>query len=88
MLQFNQTTLAMDAAANGQGVALAPRILLSVELEQGRLVQLWQDERTNQDGYYLVYPRKRQSSPARDALIEWALAETAKDRAQESDFTG
>ena len=75
ILQFNQTTLAMDAAANGQGIALAPKILLNVELEQGRLVELWQDTQANQGGYYVVYPRNRKSYPARDALIQWALSE-------------
>jgi LysR family glycine cleavage system transcriptional activator len=76
MLQFNQTTLAMDAAANGQGIALAPQILLAVEIEQGRLIDIWQDTRTNQGGYYIVYPRNIKSNPARDAFIKWALAES------------
>jgi LysR family glycine cleavage system transcriptional activator len=75
LMQFNQTTLAMDAAANGQGIALAPRIFLAVEFEQGRLVEVWQDTRTNLGGFYIVYPRNRKFSPARDTLIAWALAE-------------
>jgi LysR family glycine cleavage system transcriptional activator len=78
IMQFNQTALAMDAAANGQGIALAPRILLNVELDQGRLVKVWQDSRTDQGGYYIVYPRHRKSSPARDTLIAWILAEVGK----------
>ena len=75
MLQFNQTTLAMDAAANGQGIALAPRMLLIGEIEHGRLVDIWQDTRTNQGGYYIVYPNNISSRPARDAFIEWVLVE-------------
>lgn len=73
--QFNQSTLAIDAAANGQGVALAPDILLSLELEQGRLVELWRDTRKDQGGYYIVYPNNLKSNTARDALIEWAISE-------------
>ncbi len=75
MLQFNQTTLAIDAAANGQGIALAPRILLTVEFEHGRLIDIWRDTRSNQGGYYIVYPLKIESKPARDQFIEWALSE-------------
>lgn len=78
VIQFNQTTLAMDAAANGQGVALAPRILLTVDLEQGRLIELWQDTRTDQQGYYIVYPRSRDTNFARDAFITWAKSEVDK----------
>jgi LysR family glycine cleavage system transcriptional activator len=80
ILQFNQTTLAMDAAANGQGIALAPRILLTVDLEQDRLVELWRDTRTEQEGYYIVYPRSRDSSSVRDAFIAWAKSEVAGNR--------
>lgn len=78
--QFNQTALAMDAAAHGQGIALAPRLLLNAELEQGRLVELWQDGRANQGGYYVIYPSDRQANPARDALINWLLAEARHSR--------
>ena len=77
VIQFNQTTLAMDAAANGQGIALAPRILLSVEFEQGRLVELWRDNRTDQDSYYIVYPRHRDVDAMRDAFITWLKSEVA-----------
>jgi len=75
MIRFSHTTLAMDAAANGQGIALAPRILLDLEIERGRLVELWQDTRTDQGGYYIVYPRNRISDHARDVLIEWIYSE-------------
>ena len=78
VLQFNQTTLAIDAAANGQGIALAPGILLASDIEHGRLVDIWQDSRSNQGGYYLVYPSDIKSKPARDAFIQWALAESGK----------
>lgn len=65
----------MDAAANGQGIALAPRLLLDAEFEQGRLGELWRDARPGLGGHYLVCPEVPTSNPARDALIEWALAE-------------
>ncbi|RBW46815.1 hypothetical protein DS885_06330 [Psychromonas sp. B3M02] len=73
--QFNQTTLAIDAAANGQGIALAPQILFNNELAQGRLIELCPDTRDNQGGYYLVYPDHHKNSPNRDALINWIFSE-------------
>jgi len=74
-MRFNQTTLAMDAAANGQGIALAPHILLSSDLAQGRLVEIWRDKRGDQGGYYIVYPRARKTDHAREAFINWALTQ-------------
>ena len=81
VLQFNQTTLAMDAAANGQGVALAPRILSTLDVQQGRLVELWQDGNSEQDGYYFVHPRSRKTDLARDAFIAWAKSEVESHQA-------
>ena len=81
-IRFSHTTLAMDAAANGQGIALAPRILLDLELEQGRLVELWQDTRTDRGGFYIVYPRNRNSVHARDVLIEWIYSEVRNTKTE------
>jgi len=75
MLQFNQTALAMDAAANGQGIALAPRILLDDEISKGNLVVLWQDDRARRSGYYIVHPADSKPNAARDAVVEWALSQ-------------
>jgi len=79
MLQFNQTALAMDAAANGQGIALAPNLLLSNEIEQGRLVEIWKDDRSIEGGYYLVYPLgDAANAEARTILANWLLSECAQ----------
>ena len=73
IMQFNQTALAMDAASNDQGIALAPAILLDFEIEQHRLVKIWEDTREEQEGYYLVFASDAQENFARDTLIDWFL---------------
>ena len=78
MLRFNQTALAMDAAANGQGITLAPKLLLDAELRQGRLTTIWQDEDSDRGSYYLVYPARLKLHPARDVFIAWALSEVGE----------
>lgn len=75
MMQFNQTALAMDAAANGQGIALAPRLLLDDAISKGTLVSLWQDESADQSGYYIVHPVSRKANAARQAVADWILSE-------------
>ena len=68
---FNQTTLALDAALAGQGVALACRAFVAGDLEAGRLVQVTDETMIKEPSYYLV--RKRSSSPLapRDAVWDW-----------------
>lgn len=70
-LSFNQTALAIDAATSGQGIALAPRLLVREAISQGQLLELWQAPQTG-DSYYLLYPDARH--PARDTVIDWLLA--------------
>ena len=75
-MAFNQTTLAIDAAINGQGIALAPRLLVDVELAQGKLVQLWREKHSNPVSYYVVYPHiQRHNATARDKVIKWLHSE-------------
>ena len=78
MMKFNQTAHAVDAAANGQGVALAPRLLLDTELAQKKLTVLWQDRRKAQQGYYVVFPRE-QKSPVNAKVVNWLLSEAGRN---------
>ena len=77
MLQFNHTDLAMDAAANGQGIALAPALLLADDLDSGRLRELWRVPDTGRAGYYLMYPTRPDA--ARGALVEWLCTQAAAE---------
>ena len=54
ILQFNQTALAIDAAANSQGIALSPLFLVAPEIASGKLVDLWRPRsETAAKSYYL-----------------------------------
>lgn len=69
---FNQTTLALDAALAGQGVALACKAFVARDLAAGRLVQVAHAGTVGADFYLL---RKR-STPARksvEAVWGWCL---------------
>ena len=77
MVQFNQATLAIDAAINDQGIALAPRLLVHDDVAKGRLVVLWRDKAADRGGYYIVYPTASKPTPARDAVVRWVLSEVS-----------
>lgn len=69
---FNQTTLALDAAMAGQGVALACKAFVAMDLAAGRLVQVAEAGTLGPD-FYLV---RKCSAPVRqsvDAVWDWCL---------------
>ncbi|MBR9843439.1 MAG: LysR family transcriptional regulator [Rhodobacteraceae bacterium] len=71
-LSFNQTALAIDAATNGQGIALAPRLLVEEALSQGYLRSVWQAP-TRPMGFYIVHPSG--PNPARETVVDWLLSQ-------------
>jgi LysR family glycine cleavage system transcriptional activator len=72
---FNQTALAIEAAAAGLGVALAPAALVEADIARGRLVRLASAEFNEPFAYYLVYPEARRDRPAVKALRGWLFEE-------------
>jgi LysR family glycine cleavage system transcriptional activator len=71
-----------EAAAQGLGVALVPRMLVDNELASGRLVQLLPQEFLSDRQYYLIHPENRPASPALNAFADWLDAEAAAYRAE------
>ena len=63
-LRFNQTTLSLDAALAGQGVALASRFLVQRDLEAGRLVCPVPHVMEVGQDFYPLSPRQGVSSAA------------------------
>lgn len=78
-LQFNQTTLAIQAAIAGQGVVLANRLLVADDLEAGRLIRPFELSLDVAFTFYLVYPQASAERPAIVAFREWLLATVARD---------
>ena len=76
--RFNQSSLAIDAVANGRGVTLAKRALAQADLDAGRLVAPFAMATPLHFAYWLVHPPGRaRSKPAR-VFIAWALDQAAR----------
>jgi LysR family glycine cleavage system transcriptional activator len=74
-LSYESSVLAYFAATQGHGVAIAQRVLITEDLDSGRLVMPFSfalDE--GAFTYYLVYPKSRTSSPEFTAFREWLLS--------------
>lgn len=77
-LRFNRTTLTLDAALAGQGIALASRFLVQQDLDAGRLVQLIDVALEGGLDFFLLTPRQG-ASDATLRVREWLLGK-ASDR--------
>lgn len=72
--KFSQTALAIDAASSGQGVVLAPRVLVARHLADGRLVQVWPAEYEGARHFYLLARSDIAIRPEVEAVWNWLLS--------------
>ena len=72
-MRFNQTSLAIDAAIAGQGIALASRFLVAADLAAGRLIQPVRGEMRGTQDFYVVMPRKQRHPEPTQAVRQWLL---------------
>lgn len=74
-IRFNQTSLAIEAAIAGQGLALASQIFVTEDLASGRLVQPLPQELRTEAAFYLVFPRKPRHPDAVQQVRDWLIAQ-------------
>lgn len=79
--RFTIEGMTVQAAIEGQGVALASGSLVSDDLKAGRLVRPFGPTicEATAFSYYLVYPQANAESPKVKAFRDWIMAEIAKD---------
>jgi len=73
-IRFNQTSLAIEAAVAGQGLALASLFFVRHDLESRRLVQPLKEELRVGADFYLVSPRKPRYPAAVREVRDWMNA--------------
>ncbi len=76
-LKFNQSSLVIEAAVAGKGVALAKAALALADLEAGRLVIPFDMTTPTEFSYYIVHPPSKSSSAAVQAFVEWLKDEAS-----------
>ena len=81
-LAFDDASLALQAAVQGQGVALARMLLAADDLAAGRLVQPFDIAMPNDYSYWLAYRREKAARPDVAAFRGWLLAQAREARAQ------
>ena len=79
--RFNQSSLVIEAAVGGRGVALAKRALAQADLDAGRLVAPLQIETDVDFAYFVVHPKAKGRLPQVKAFVSWVTAEAAAHEA-------
>jgi len=72
-LYINNYPLLIQAALNGQGVALGWQHLIEDMLKSGQLVRPVESSIQTERGFYLVLPQKNETNPAVEKFSEWVL---------------
>jgi LysR family glycine cleavage system transcriptional activator len=74
-LRFESLNLAIQAAIEGLGVAIAIKALLHDDLARGRLVRPFPHARRTRRPMYLLYPETKAPNPKLLAFRDWILSE-------------
>lgn len=85
---FNQASIAIDAAVDGQGIALARTALVAWDLLAGRLVRPFGPELPVPYAYWIVGPKATAALPKVTAFRDWLLEEAASDMRRLRDVLG
>lgn len=75
-MSFNQTSLAVDAAVAGQGVALVSDPLVTTELEEGRLCRPFAHSMSGSFGFFVVTARTPRKPNTVQRMRDWLLAQS------------
>jgi LysR family glycine cleavage system transcriptional activator len=76
---LNRASMVIDAAINGQGIALARTTLAAWDLLNGRLVRPFADALRLSKTYWIVCPKAASNIPKVATFRNWLLAEAEED---------
>ncbi len=86
ILQLTDYNIALQAALNGQGVAIGRLLLIGDHLASGRLVQPFATTvRSEKTAYWLVMPKHRRLSPAAESFRIWLKEQAASVKTGQPD---
>jgi DNA-binding transcriptional LysR family regulator len=74
-MTYSHTSLSLDAAVRGMGVALGRGALVEAELRAGSLVKPFQTAASSPTGYCLVWVPERPLRPEAEAFRDWLSKE-------------
>ncbi|WP_046141055.1 LysR family transcriptional regulator [Devosia soli] len=75
LLNFDRSALALDAAINGHGVAIAPVHMMADDLESGRLLEIWREPESSGQHLFMSWAEQHRADGPVNKTVNWILAE-------------
>jgi LysR family transcriptional regulator, glycine cleavage system transcriptional activator len=85
---FSDAHLMLNAAVNGQGVALAFDILARNDLKTGKLMRLFDLNFPSDCAYYAIFPEDTPSKRETQLFLDWLVTTCQKESTDASGFQG
>jgi LysR family transcriptional regulator, glycine cleavage system transcriptional activator len=73
---FNQTSLAIDAALSGQGIAICHSFFVKNEIETKQLVHAFPEKLIRESGFYIVFPKSSLNNENIKKIRDWLISQT------------
>ncbi len=77
---FSHSTMVLQAAIHGQGIALANSFLAQPDIDAGRLVSPFTDVLISKDAHFLVYREHQAELGKIEAFNQWMMETVAKEQ--------
>jgi LysR family glycine cleavage system transcriptional activator len=77
---FNQASMTIDAAVDGQGIALARTALVATDLISGRLIRPFREALEAPFAFWIVCPKPSAELPKISTFRKWLLSEADQDQ--------
>lgn len=84
LLNFDRSALALDAAIEGHGIAIAPTYLAESDVNRKRLVEVWVDPAPATEFLFVSWSPEHVRQPYVQRVVEWITSEFAPERNQGS----
>ncbi|MBT4289119.1 MAG: transcriptional regulator GcvA [Deltaproteobacteria bacterium] len=78
---FSNSIMAIQAATEGQGLAICRTSLVADDLKAGRLVKPFETKVKSKNAYYFVCLKEKADKPRIKAVIDWLMTEKGNDKA-------
>jgi len=79
ILNFGRSALALDAAIQGHGVAIAPTFLIEADVSARRLVEIWRSPEASKEFLFLSWPKQHAHEKPLKRTVTWILSEFGLD---------
>lgn len=87
-LIFSETSLCLDAAVRGQGVAIGDDFLAAMYLSEGRLIRPFESYFLSKNAYYFAVPETNATHPVVEAFRNWLFQTIDRVRNMQGDIPG